>query len=101
MEIKLDELEVTHNPAENRFETWIEGQLSKLDYMMDGNTMVIMHVGVNPDHRNQGVAGKITQVALDYAAEKSLRVIPMCSYVRAYINRNPEYLDLIKQPARE
>jgi len=101
MEIKLDELEVTHNPAENRFETWIDGQLSKLDYMLNDDTIVMMHVGVNPAHRGQGVAGRITQVALDYAAEKSLRVIPMCSYVRAYINRNPDYLELIKQPTGE
>lgn len=101
MEIKLNELEVTHNPAENRFETWIDGQLSKLDYMVDGNTIVMMHVGVTPVHRGQGVAGKVTQVALEYAREKSLRVIPMCSYVGAYIRRHPEYIELTKQRASE
>jgi len=97
MEIKLNELVVTHNPSENRFETWIDGQLSKLDYMVDGDTIVMMHVGVTPAHRGQGVAGKVTQVALEYAKEKSLRVIPMCSYVSAYIRRFPEYIELTKQ----
>jgi hypothetical protein len=97
MEINLKELDVKHNPAENRFETWIDGQLSKLDYLEDGDTIVMMHVGVNPDHRGQGVAGKITEVALEYAKGKSLRVIPMCSYVRAYIDRHPDYVELTKQ----
>ena len=46
MDIKLDELEVKHNPAESRFETWIDGELSKLDYTEDGDTIVMMHVGV-------------------------------------------------------
>lgn len=101
MEIKLNELEVTHNPAENRFETWIDGQLSKLDYSEDGDTIVMMHVGVHPAHRGQGVAGRVTQVALEYAREKSLRVIPMCSYVGAYIRRHPEYIELTKQHASE
>jgi predicted GNAT family acetyltransferase len=101
MDINMDTLEVTQNPAENRFETWIDGQLSKLDYMVDGDTIVMMHVGVHPDHRGQGVAGKITQVALDYAADKSLRVIPMCSYVGAYIRRHPEYVELTKQHVNE
>ena len=64
MEINLNELEITHNPAENRFETWIDGLLSKLDYMEDGDTIVMMHVGVNPAHRSQGVAGRLTQVGL-------------------------------------
>ncbi|HSG44420.1 MAG TPA: GNAT family N-acetyltransferase [Anaerolineales bacterium] len=101
MDIKLDELEVSHNPDKNRFEIWIDGELSKLDYMEDGNTIVMTHVGVHPAHRGQGVAGKVTQVALEYAKEKSLRVIPMCSYVGAYIRRNPEYIGLTKQHAVE
>jgi len=101
MDIKLDELGITHNTDKNRFETWIDGELSKLDYMEDGDTIVMMHVGVHPAHRGQGVAGKVTQVALEYAKEKSLRVIPMCSYVGAYIRRHPEYIELTKQHVAE
>lgn len=101
MDINLEQVQVARNPAENRFETWIEGELSKLDYMEDKDTVLMMHVGVHPEHRGQGVAGKLTQVALEYAREKSLRVIPMCSYVRAYINRHPEFVPLTKQRASE
>lgn len=96
MEINLDELEIIHNPAESRFETWIEGKLSKLDYMENGDTIVMMHVGVFPEHRGQGVAGKLTKAALEYAREKSLRVIPTCPYIAAYIRRNPQYVELTR-----
>lgn len=96
MQIELDKLEVTHNPAENRFETWIDGQLAKLDYTEDGNTIVMMHVGVPYEFRGHGVAGVITKAGLEYAKSKSLRVIPMCSYVAAYIRRNPQYVELTK-----
>ncbi|NUQ86057.1 MAG: N-acetyltransferase [Anaerolineales bacterium] len=101
MNIDLEKIQVTHNPAENRFETWIEGELSKLDYMEDRDSILMMHVGVHPEHRGQGVAGKLTRVALEYARDKSLRVIPMCTYVRAYINRHPEYAELMKQQTGE
>ena len=101
MDIDLSALEVTHNPAKHRFEVWIDSQLSKLDYSEDGDTIVMMHVGVHPEHRGQGVAGKITQVALEYAKGKSMRVIPMCSYVGAYIRRHPEYIALTKQHVAE
>jgi uncharacterized protein len=97
MSINLETLEITHNPAEKRFEVFINGELSKLDYIEDGNTIVMTHVGVHPEHRGGGVAGKITQVALEYAKEKHLRVIPMCSYVATYIRRNPHYIELTKQ----
>lgn len=96
MEINLEELEVIHNPAANRFEMWIEGQLSKLDYTENGNTIVMMHVGVPVEYRGYGAAGKITQAGLEYAKAKSLRVIPMCSYVAAYIRSHPEYIELTR-----
>jgi uncharacterized protein len=101
MQIDLNTLNVVHNEAEDQFETWIDGQLSKLDYMLDRNTIVMTHVGVHPEHRGQGVAGKLTQVALEYAKEKSLRVIPMCPYVATYIRRNRQYEELTKQRADE
>lgn len=96
MQIELDKLEVTQNPAENRFETWVDGQLAKLDYTEDGDTIVMIHVGVPYEFRGQGVAGVITKAGLEYAKKKSLRVIPMCSYVAAYIRRNPQYAELTK-----
>ena len=101
MQIDVEGLKIVQNETENRFEIWIDSQLSKLDYMQDGDTIVMTHVGVHPEHRGQGVAGKLTQVALEYAKEKSLRVIPMCSYVAAYIRRNPRYAELMKQKVGE
>ena len=96
MEINLEELEITHNETERRFEVSINGLLSKLDYIQDKDTFVITHVGVHPELRGHGVAGKLTQASLEFAKAKSLRVIPMCSYAAAYIRRNPQYAELTK-----
>jgi len=101
MSVDLEALKVTHSKDERRFETWIDGYLSKLDYIQDGKNFVITHVGVSPELRGQGIAGKIVQVSLEYAKEKSLRVVPMCSYAAAYIRRHPEYAKLTKQQAEE
>ena len=101
MEINLETLEVIHNPAKNRFETWIDNQLSKLDYLLDEDMIVMTHVGVYPEHRGQGVAGKLTEVALNYAKQNSLRVIPMCPYIATYIRRHPQYIELTKQKSTE
>lgn len=96
MENELDKLEIINNPAENRFEVWVDGQLAKLDYREDGDTIVMTHVGVPPEFRGHGLAAVITKAGLEYAKKKSLRVIPMCSYVAAYIRRNPQYAELTK-----
>ena len=101
MAVDLEKIEVTQNEAEQRFETWIDGYLSKLDYIQDGKNFVITHVGVSPELRGQGIAGKIVQVGLEYAKEESLRVVPMCSYAAAYIRKHPEYAELTRQHETE
>jgi uncharacterized protein len=101
MQINLDELQVIHNPGENRFETTVNDYPSKLDYLQDGKNFVITHVGVHPELRGQGVAGRIVEVSLAYAKENNLRVIPMCSYAAAFIRRHPEYLELTNQERSE
>jgi predicted GNAT family acetyltransferase len=101
MLIDLSKVEVVHNPSENRFETWIDGILSKLDYIQDGKNFVITHVGVHPSQRGQGVAGRIVEASLAYARKNSLRVVPMCSYAAAFIRRHPEYAELTRQERSE
>ena len=101
MQVDLEKLDITHNPADDRFEVWIDGKLSKLDYIQEAKNFVIAHVGVYPEHRGQGVAGKIVEAALQYARENGLRVIPMCSYAAAYIRRNPHHMELTEQERAE
>ena len=99
--MELEQIKVIHNPAENRFETTIDGKLSKLDYIQNGKKFVITHVGVHPSLRGRGVAGKIVEVGLEYARVNSFRVVPMCSYAAAYIRRHPEYAELTRQTTDE
>jgi predicted GNAT family acetyltransferase len=101
MEIDLDQVQVGHNPEENRFETFIDGKLCKLDYIQNGSNFVITHVGVHPSLRGQGIAGKIVEAGLGYARENSFRVVPMCSYAAAYIRRHPEHAELTRQTMGE
>ena len=101
MQVDLDKLEITHNEQKNVFEVWIDGQLSKLDYIQEGKNFVITHVGVYPEHRGQGLAAKIVEAGLQYAKNNSLRVIPMCSYAAAFIRRNPQYMELTEQERSE
>ena len=101
MKVDLEKVEVTHNQSDRTFEAWIDGHLSKLDYIQDEKNFVIAHVGVYPEHRNQGLAAKIVDISLEYAKQNSLRVVPMCSYAAAHIRANPEYMELTNQERSE
>ncbi|MCS6880379.1 MAG: GNAT family N-acetyltransferase [Oscillochloridaceae bacterium] len=95
MPIDLDQVKVRHNPAAQRFEALVEGQLSVAEYRLDGRRILFTHTEVPPALRGQGVAAKVVRAALDYARESGLIVVPLCWYVDAFIRRNPEYRDLL------
>ncbi|MGH2634003.1 MAG: GNAT family N-acetyltransferase [Tepidiformaceae bacterium] len=41
------------------------------------------------------MAGRLAVAGLDYARANGLRVIASCPYVHSYIERHPEYQDLV------
>lgn len=90
------ELKITNNTSNNRFETYVDGHLAEIVYTLtDENHLLITGTHVPKELEGQGIAGALTQFALDYAREHSWTVTPICSYTVAYFKRHPEYNDLL------
>lgn len=51
--------------------------------------MHIDYVEVSPELRGTGLGRQLVVKAVAFAAEAKLRVVPMCSYARAVIHRDP------------
>src|SRR5262245_44620824 len=60
-----------------------------------GSKLSLIHTEVPPALRAQGVAEAMAQSALDYARSHHLTVLPFCPFVRKFIERHPEYQDLV------
>lgn len=86
---------ITHNENQQRFECTEEQLLCVLDYQLQAAVMVIVHTGVPPALEGRGIAADLTRTALDTARERGWRVRPVCSYAAAYINKHPQYQDLV------
>lgn len=83
---------------EKRFELATpSGDVAWLDYRLVGQTLYLVHAEVPRAARGRGYAGEVTRGALEWAREQGFRVIPQCGYVAAYIERHPEYSDLLYQ----
>ena len=93
-------LPIVHNLAHARFEAHVGGGLAHVDYHRVGDTLHVTHTEVPPAAEGRGVAAALVQAALDYAADNGLRVMPLCSYVRAYMRRHPETQALLAPAAR-
>ncbi|KAF1728586.1 MAG: N-acetyltransferase [Pseudoxanthomonas sp.] len=88
--------DVHHDPDARRLHTRVEGHEAELRYSLRGGRMVIDHTGVPDAIGGRGIAGILVKAALDLARARGWRVVPACSYSAAYVQRNPEYADLIE-----
>lgn len=89
------ELTVRHNPPDGRFEVEKDGHLAVLEYRLQGDRMIITHTGVPPALEGQGIGSRLARAALDHARAQGLKVVALCSFVAAYIQKHPEYQDLL------
>ncbi|MGY4825136.1 GNAT family N-acetyltransferase [Stutzerimonas chloritidismutans] len=84
-----DTVRVHHDLAGHRFEAVIDGHCAYLAYMDLGKQTLDMYRTFVPDAlRGRGIAAVLTQHALEYAEREGYQVIPSCSYVERYIERN-------------
>ena|SRR5438105_7834409 len=103
MKIDLDKLRVENNEADARFEAVVGGHLALVQYRCRGNTIIFIHTEVPEALSGHGIANKLAKTALDYARAQHLRVVAYCPFVKGYIERHPEYQDLLltsKSPNR-
>jgi hypothetical protein len=87
--------EVVDNRAEHEFELVVDGHRAVAAYQLEDNVIVFTHTIVPKAIEGRGVASKLIKAALDSARDRGLRVIPQCPFVKAYIERHPEYRALV------
>ena len=86
---------VIDNQAERRFELHADGDLSVLTYRISGDRIRLIHTEVPRQLRGRGYAEMLARAALGRAARDHLRVVALCPFVRAFLERHPEYDTLV------
>ena len=87
--------DITHDAANRRFETVVDGAHCTLDYELDGTTMTITHTHVPEPVEGRGIAAALMEAALTHARASGWRVVPKCSYAVAYLGRHREWADIV------
>lgn len=61
----------------------------------DGGVVSLTHTEVDPAHGGKGIAGALVKAALDDIRADGGQVRPVCPYVVSWIDRHPDYADLV------
>lgn len=88
---------VRNNTDENRYELSVDGHLAATYYRIADGVITFVHTEVPDALAGRGVGSTLIKGALDQVRAAGLKVVPQCPFVRAYIEKHPDYADLLKQ----
>ena len=87
---------VTENEQAHRYEVRVDGQLAGFtQYRRHPGVIEFVHTQIEPEYEGRGLASWLIRSVLDTARADGLDVLPYCPFVRGYIDRHPDYVDLV------
>ncbi|MUL40742.1 N-acetyltransferase [Streptomonospora sp. PA3] len=92
------DIEVADAPERKRYEARTGGAVAGFaEYQLTDQLAVFTHTEVDPAYEGQGVGGALVRGALDDVRTRGLAVLPVCPFVKSWIQRHPDYADLVYQ----
>ncbi|GGS93022.1 hypothetical protein GCM10010156_59100 [Planobispora rosea] len=92
---------VVDNPEAGRFEILVDGRVAGFaEYRRSGTKVSLTHTEIDPAFEGRGLGSILARGALDASRAEGLSVLPFCSFIRGYIERHPDYLDLVPSDQR-
>ncbi len=88
-------MDITNNEAAYRYETDLDGDTAFVNYRLQGDQITFTHTEVPEALEGRGVGSALAKFVLNDARTRGLRVVARCPFIAAYIERHPEYEDLL------
>ena len=88
--------DIVNNKAHHRYELAVDGHIAATYYKIADGVITFIHTEVPPELGGKGIGSKLIKGALDQVRSEGLKVIAQCPFVKAYIDKHPDYADLLK-----
>jgi len=91
---------VVDNPERHRYELRLDETVAGvIQYATEPGAVVLVHTEVAPWAEGEGLGSTLVAGALEDIRARGLEVVPLCPFAAAYIERHPEYADLVEHGA--
>lgn len=90
-------VQVSDAPDRHRYEAAVDGRVAGFAAYADTDqgVRVFTHTEVEPAYGGRGVGGALVRGALDDVRARHLAARPLCPFIAGWIDRHPEYADLV------
>ena len=87
---------VVDNPAEQRFEGYLDGELVVVtEYIPLPGKVIATHTETMPRFEGQGLASRLVAGMIEQLRADGRLLQPQCPYVNAWLKRHPEARDVV------
>ena len=90
-------MQVTDNKEKNRFETETDGHKVIIEYSVKPGILSLNHTEVPKELSGQGLASEMTEKVLLQIELRGLKVIPVCPFIKKYIDKHPEWKSIVAE----
>ena len=87
--------EVRNNEARHSYVLDVDGRTAFAAYRMEGDDIVFYHTVVPPELEGRGIGSALVKGALEDVRARGLKVVPLCPFVKGWIDRHSEAQDLL------
>lgn len=89
-------IEVFDDPDAHAYVVTVDGRRAgKAVYHLRGGRHFFVHTEVDDEYSGRGLATTLVKQALDDVGSSGGTIVPICPLVAAYIERHPEYQDMV------
>jgi uncharacterized protein len=94
----VTDVQVSNNPDRSRYEALVDGEVAGYsEYELADDRITFTHTVVADEYEGQGVGSTLARAALDdVRAQGSRQVVPRCRFIKAWIEKHPDYGNLVQ-----
>jgi predicted GNAT family acetyltransferase len=94
--------QVVDRPEAHRYEILADGEAAGfVEYQLSPGEITFIHTEIDEAYEGKGIGSVLVRHVLEDARERGLAVLPLCPFVRGWITRHEDYLDLVPAKARQ
>jgi predicted GNAT family acetyltransferase len=92
---------VVEVPDATRYEIRVDDTTAGfVEYHRFRDEIAFLHTEIDPAYEGKGLGSVLARHVLDAAREAHLAVLPYCPFIRGWMVRHPDYLDLVPDGQR-